>query len=97
MIYVIFFLPSNLPEHIEGPESQDQLIESDNNFKITLLTLALEENGLRIGLLADIHANAHALEVALNQPKKKRQKLLCCGDYVGYYHEPDKIIQMLDS
>tara|TARA_Y100000591_G_scaffold125211_1_gene107039 strand:+ start:19152 stop:19970 length:819 start_codon:yes stop_codon:yes gene_type:complete len=37
------FLPGNQPEHIEGPESQDQLIESDNNFKITPFRLALEE------------------------------------------------------
>ncbi len=53
---------------------------------------------MRIGLLADIHANAHALEAVLRSAKEKKvQKLLCCGDYVGYYYEPDKIIQMLDS
>ena len=53
---------------------------------------------MRIGLLSDIHANAHALKAVLKSAKEKNvEKLLCCGDYVGYYYEPDKVIALLDE
>jgi putative phosphoesterase len=53
---------------------------------------------MRIGLLADIHGNAHALKAVLKSAREKNvNKLLCCGDYIGYYYEPDKIIPLLDS
>ena len=53
---------------------------------------------MKIGLLADIHANAHALEAVLKSAKEKKvEKLLCCGDYVGYYYEPDRVIALLDE
>jgi putative phosphoesterase len=53
---------------------------------------------MRIGLLSDIHANAHALRAVLKSAKEKNvEKLLCCGDYIGYYYEPDKIMPLLDS
>jgi putative phosphoesterase len=53
---------------------------------------------MKIGLLADIHANAHALEAVLESAKKNRvEKLLCCGDYVGYYYEPDKVMALLNE
>ena len=53
---------------------------------------------MKIGLLADIHGNAHALRALLNAAKEKNvEKLLCCGDYVGYYYEPDKVIALLDE
>ena len=53
---------------------------------------------MKIGLLSDIHANAHALEAVLKSAKKKNvEKLLCCGDYVGYYYEPDRVIDLLDE
>ena len=51
-----------------------------------------------IGLIADIHANANALEAVLKSAREKNvEKLLCCGDYVGYYYEPDKVIALLDE
>ena len=51
---------------------------------------------MKLGLLADIHANAHALEAVLKSAREKNvEKLLCCGDYVGYYYEPDKCIELL--
>jgi len=53
---------------------------------------------MKIGLLSDIHSNAHALEAVLNSAKEKRvEKLLCCGDYVGYYYEPDRVMMLLDD
>jgi len=53
---------------------------------------------MKIGLLADIHANAHALEAVLASARQKEvEKLLCCGDYVGYYYEPDRVMEMLDD
>jgi len=53
---------------------------------------------MKIGLLADIHGNAHALESVLKSAKdKKVDRLLCCGDYVGYYYEPDKVMELLND
>jgi putative phosphoesterase len=53
---------------------------------------------MRIGLLSDIHANAHALRAVLKSAKEKNvEKLLCCGDYVGYYYEPDRVFALLDE
>jgi len=53
---------------------------------------------MKIGLLADIHGNAHALRAVLNAAKEKNvEKLLCCGDYVGYYYEPDIVMALLND
>ena len=53
---------------------------------------------MKIGLLSDIHANAHALRAVLKSAKKKGvDKILCCGDYVGYYYEPDEVMFLLND
>ena len=53
---------------------------------------------MKIGLLSDIHANAHALEAVLKSAREKKvEKLLCCGDYVGYYYEPDRVMTLLND
>lgn len=53
---------------------------------------------MKIALLSDIHANAHALRAVLKAAEEKNvEKLLCCGDYIGYYHEPEKVIALLDE
>ena len=53
---------------------------------------------MKLGLLSDIHANAHALEAVLKSAREKNvEKLLCCGDYIGYYYEPDRCIALLDD
>lgn len=53
---------------------------------------------MKIALISDIHANVPALKAVLKSAKEKNvRKLLCCGDYVGYYYEPDKILPLLDS
>lgn len=52
---------------------------------------------MKIGILADIHANHLALEAVLNRSKKEEvELLLIAGDLVGYYFEPLKVIQLLD-
>ena len=53
---------------------------------------------MRIGLLADIHGNGHALKSVLKSAKEKKiEKLLCCGDYIGYYYEPNKVLSQLNE
>lgn len=53
---------------------------------------------MRVGVLSDIHGNAHALAAVLKSAREKGvEKLLCCGDYVGYYHQPVKVLEMLDD
>ena len=34
---------------------------------------------------------------ARSAKEKKVQKLLCCGDYVGYYYEPDTVMALLNN
>jgi putative phosphoesterase len=53
---------------------------------------------VKIALLSDIHGNAAALEVVLDAAVKADVKqLLCCGDYVGYYYDPDRVLDLLDK
>jgi putative phosphoesterase len=53
---------------------------------------------MRVGILSDIHGNAHALTAVLNSAREKRvERLLCCGDYVGYYHQPAEVLKLLDG
>lgn len=52
---------------------------------------------MKVALLADIHGNAQALEVVLNQATSLGVKvLLVAGDLVGYYFEPGKVFKLLD-
>ena len=53
---------------------------------------------MRIGILSDIHANAPALKAVLRAAKKRNvSKLLCCGDFIGYYYDPSLVIDLLDE
>ena len=53
---------------------------------------------MKVGLLADIHGNGNALKSVLKSAKEKKiEKLLCCGDYVGYYYEPNKVLSQLNE
>jgi len=48
---------------------------------------------LRIGIIADIHANFEALEVVLNALQKKEvDQLICLGDLVGYGPNPNECV-----
>jgi len=45
---------------------------------------------MRIGLIADIHANLPALQAVIGAMDKV-DRLLCAGDLVGYYAEPNEV------
>jgi predicted phosphodiesterase len=46
---------------------------------------------MRILVLSDLHANATALEAALNAAKGRWERLVCLGDVVGYGPDPDEV------
>jgi putative phosphoesterase len=51
---------------------------------------------VKIGVLSDIHGNADALAAVLKAVSGLGiRKLLCAGDYVGYYYEPDTCLRLL--
>lgn len=53
---------------------------------------------MKIGLLGDIHGNAFALETVLNSAEKHSvEKLLITGDFVGYYFQPKKVLDLLSN
>ncbi len=53
---------------------------------------------MKVGLLADIHGNAYALEAVLNTAAAEGvSRLLIAGDFVGYYHEPGRVMALLAS
>ena len=52
---------------------------------------------MKIGLLADIHGNAAALEACLLAVEEAGvTDLLVAGDFVGYYFAPDQVLADLD-
>lgn len=51
---------------------------------------------MKICILSDIHGNYEALKKCIGEAKKDGIKtILCLGDYVGYYYEPEKCIDLL--
>ncbi len=42
-------------------------------------------------ILSDIHANLEALEAVLADAKGRYDRILCCGDMVGYGADPDAV------
>ena len=51
---------------------------------------------MKICILSDIHGNYDALKKCLVEAKKNDAEIiLCLGDYVGYYYEPEKCIDLL--
>jgi len=51
---------------------------------------------MRIGLLADVHANAPALEAVLGSLEERgAERLLVAGDLVGYGARPNECVEML--
>lgn len=51
---------------------------------------------MRLGLIADIHANLPALEAVL-AAMPKVDHVVCAGDFVGYYNEPNKVCERLQA
>jgi len=53
---------------------------------------------MKICFLSDIHGNYDALKKCVKEAKKLNvKKFICLGDYVGYYYQPDKCIDLLLS
>lgn len=51
---------------------------------------------MKIALLSDIHANEIALSAVLAEAHAGgAERLLCCGDFVGYYHAPAAMWELL--
>ncbi|MGA8224550.1 MAG: metallophosphoesterase family protein [Candidatus Acidiferrales bacterium] len=50
---------------------------------------------MRYLVLSDIHANATALDAALNAAKGQWEKALCLGDVVGYGPDPNEVIDRI--
>jgi predicted phosphodiesterase len=44
-------------------------------------------------ILADLHANWHALDAVLTQAGTKFDQIICCGDLVGYNAAPGKVLE----
>lgn len=53
---------------------------------------------MKVAVLADIHANAVALERVLGEARAAgAEKLVLLGDYIGYYYEPGPVVAELRS
>ncbi len=48
---------------------------------------------MRYLILSDIHANWEGLEAALEHAAGKYDKVLCCGDLIGYGADPNPVIE----
>ena len=44
-------------------------------------------------ILADLHANWHALEAVLADASGKFDQIVCCGDLVGYNAQPARVLE----
>ena len=51
---------------------------------------------MKVAILADIHANIHALDAVLADCEKEAvSHFIVAGDLVGYYYWPQQVIQRL--
>ena len=51
---------------------------------------------MKLAVLADIHANLHALEAVLEDARKRgADKFLCLGDIVGYGAQPEECVRLI--
>lgn len=55
------------------------------------MAIELTEKLRRVGVISDIHGNMHALEAVLKElEKEKVDRIICCGDVVGYGARPNE-------
>ena len=52
---------------------------------------------MRYLILSDIHANWEALEAVLDRAAGQYEKIVCCGDLVGYGPDPNAIVDWVRS
>ena len=52
---------------------------------------------MRLLILADIHANWYALETVLADAEGQYDRILCCGDLVGYNPHPDLVAEWVKA
>src|SRR5262249_23587593 len=48
---------------------------------------------VRYLILTDIHANWEALQAVVPHDRKKHERILCCGDLVGYGADPNLVVE----
>jgi diadenosine tetraphosphatase ApaH/serine/threonine PP2A family protein phosphatase len=48
---------------------------------------------VRYLLISDVHGNREALEAVLDDARNNYDRILCCGDLVGYGPEPNQIVE----
>lgn len=48
---------------------------------------------MRYLILSDIHANWEALDAVLDRAGSRYDKIVCCGDLVGYGADPDAVVR----
>jgi len=53
---------------------------------------------MRYGLFSDVHSNIEAMTVVADALKKEGvDEYLCLGDFVGYYSNPNEVIELIRS
>ncbi|MBN2037397.1 MAG: metallophosphoesterase family protein [Chitinispirillaceae bacterium] len=51
---------------------------------------------MRYAIVSDIHGNVEALQAVLNDIKKQSiDTIICLGDIVGYYPDPEKCVELI--
>jgi predicted phosphodiesterase len=48
---------------------------------------------LRYLVISDVHANWEALEAVLHAAKGQYERILCCGDLIGYGADPNAVVE----
>jgi hypothetical protein len=58
--------------------------------------IAPEAEALRYLLISDLHANDEALSAVLSRVKRKKfDRVVCLGDFVGYAADPNKVLDRI--
>ena len=53
---------------------------------------------MKIAVFSDIHGNLDALQNVIDEAQKQNiHNFICLGDYVGYYYEPEKCLDLLSK
>jgi predicted phosphodiesterase len=48
---------------------------------------------VRFLVLSDLHANWHALDAVLSDAEGQYERIVCCGDLVGYNAQPGRVLE----